>query len=526
MRFLLAVLALAAPLAAQNCTFTVTPTTFNVPAPASTGNTVTVTISPSNCNQGWVTNSVVPWITFTSASLNGSGTAVFSVDANVAGVPRQGTVTVAGQSILVNQAAASCSFGMTPATQNLPAAGGSGSVAVTANCAWNLSTNIGNWVNFSSGNTSGTSSTTVNFTAGGNGCAGGRSGNLFLSGSGLTNPVVTAITQDGSPANFSISGSTATVPAAASDGRFTVTTGVGCGWGSSSNVNWVHITGGAGGSGNGAVGYHVDANPSDARTGVITVGSGPTQFAYTITQQASGPPAPVIVSVNNAANYSTGSVSPGEIITIFGQNLGPAAAVPLQLSNGALTTNLAGTQVLFDGVAAPMIFTFQSQVSAVAPYGLSGKPSTQVQLKYNGVISSGVTIPVQPSTPAVFSLDSTGLGPGAILNQDYSINSVALPAARGSIVSIYCTGGGTTNPATADGVVVGLPLPQLTLTATVSIGGVEAPVQYAGGVPGSVAGLTQINAQIPASLAPGNGIPIVIKIGGVSSSNGVTISVN
>src|SRR5262249_43349562 len=132
----------------------------------------------------------------------------------------------------------------------------------------------------------------------------------------------------------------------------------------------------------------------------------------------------------------------------------------------------------------------------------------------------------QASTPAIFTLDSTGLGPGAILNQDYSINSNALPAPRGSVVSIYCTGGGATNPAIADGAVVSTPLPQLTLPVSVTINGVDAPVQYAGGVPGSVAGLTQINAQIPQSLTPGNGIPIVIKIGGVSSSNGVTISVN
>jgi uncharacterized protein (TIGR03437 family) len=349
---------------------------------------------------------------------------------------------------------------------------------------------------------------------------------LYLVGSGLANSLTSAITQDGSPSNFSISGTSATVPATANDGRFTITTGTGCGWGASSNVSWLHVTGGASGAGNGAVGYHVDANPSDTRTGVITVFSGSSQFTYTVTQQAAGPAAPVILSVNNAANYATGAISPGEIVTLFGQNLGPTPAVPLQVANNAVTTSLAGTQVLFDGVAAPIIFTYQNQVSAVAPYGLAGKSSTQVQLKYNNAVSSAVTVPVQASTPAIFSLDSTGLGPGAILNQDYSINSTAKPAARGSYVHIYCTGGGTTNPATADGAVVGTPLPWLTLPYSVTIGGMDAPVLYAGGVPGSVAGLTQIDAQVPQSLAPGNGLPIIIKVGDVVSTNGVTVSVN
>jgi uncharacterized protein (TIGR03437 family) len=468
----------------------------------------------------------VPWIKITSASLIGSGTVVFSVDVNAAGIPRVGTLTVAGQTVNVTQGAFPCSFAMSPNTQNFPAAGGSGAVSVSANCSWQVSTNAGQWVTVPYDGSFGSTNATVSFSVGPNSCLGGRSGTLYLVGSGLANSLTSAITQDGSPSNFSISGTSATVPGTANDGRFTITTGTGCGWGASSNVSWLHVTGGASSSGNGAVGYHVDANPSDTRIGIITVSSGSSQFTYTVTQQGAGPAAPVILSVNNAANYATGAISPGEIVTLFGQNMGPAPAVPLQVANNAVTTSLAGTQVLFDGVAAPIIFTYQNQVSTVAPYGLAGKSTTQVQLKYNNAVSSAVTVPVQASTPAIFSLDSTGLGPGAILNQDYTINSTAKPAARGTVVYIYCTGGGTTNPATADGAVVGTPLPWLTLPYSVTIGGIDAPVVYAGGVPGSVAGLTQINAQIPQSLAPGNGLPIVIKIGDVVSTNGVTISVN
>src|SRR5215813_12615053 len=172
MRLLLAAFALAVPLAAQNCSFTITPTSFSVPAAASTGNTITITISPSNCNQDWVATSSVSWMLFTSQTYNGSGTAVFSVDANACGVSRVGTISVAGQTITVTQAAASCRFAITPSTQNLPVAGGSGSVAVAANCAWSVSTNVGQWLSIPFNNSNGTTDAPVPFTVGANSCLG------------------------------------------------------------------------------------------------------------------------------------------------------------------------------------------------------------------------------------------------------------------------------------------------------------------------------------------------------------------
>jgi uncharacterized protein (TIGR03437 family) len=136
-----------------------------------------------------------------------------------------------------------------------------------------------------------------------------------------------------------------------------------------------------------------------------------------------------------------------------------------------------------------------------------------------------MTVTVQDSHPAIFTLDASGLGGGAILNQDNSVNSIALPAARGSVVAIYCTGGGTMNPAVIDGSVVGATLPHLTLPVSVTIGGIDAKVEYAGGVPQSIAGLVQINVDVPANIATGSKVPIVVKVGAVTSSAGVTIAV-
>src|ERR1019366_9246310 len=108
---------------------------------------------------------------------------------------------------------------------------------------------------------------------------------------------------------------------------------------------------------------------------------------------------------------------------------------------------------LFDGVAAPMTYTQNIQVNAVVPYRVAGKTSTQVQVQYQGVVSNALTVPVHAATPAIFSLDSTGVGPGAILNQHSCNNPTGNPAPQSSVIALYCTGGGVTSPASADGAV-------------------------------------------------------------------------
>jgi uncharacterized protein (TIGR03437 family) len=136
-----------------------------------------------------------------------------------------------------------------------------------------------------------------------------------------------------------------------------------------------------------------------------------------------------------------------------------------------------------------------------------------------------MSMPVQASTPGIFTIDASGLGSGAILNQDYQVNAPATAAVRGQVIMIYCTGGGVTNPPSVDGSVTGLPLPNLTLPVTVTIGGLNADVGYKGGAPTTVAGLTQINAVVPSGVTPGPAVPVLVTIGGVQSQPGVTVSV-
>ena len=123
-----------------------------------------------------------------------------------------------------------------------------------------------------------------------------------------------------------------------------------------------------------------------------------------------------------------------------------------------------------------------------------------------------------------------GPGNGAILNQNNSLNGKANRAARGSIVQIFLTGGGVTGPASTDGWVttqIGGQWPLLvTQPVTVTIGGVASDrITYAGGAPGAVAGLIQIDAAVPETVTPGDTLPLVIGIGTAQSQSGVTIAV-
>jgi len=164
-------------------------------------------------------------------------------------------------------------------------------------------------------------------------------------------------------------------------------------------------------------------------------------------------------------------------------------------------------------------------MSAIVPYNVAGKASTQMQVEYLGMLSDPVTVPVAAAVPGLFTKDFSGTGQGAIVNQEGSLNSAANPAARGSIVSLYATGEGETNPSGIDGMLGGDKPPKPRLPVTATIGGVSAEVTYAGGANGLVAGAMQINVRIPTGIAPGSAVSVQMTVGNTSSQAGVTLAV-
>ena len=236
--------------------------------------------------------------------------------------------------------------------------------------------------------------------------------------------------------------------------------------------------------------------------------------------------APVLTSagIANGASFASGAVAPGEIVTIYGTGIGPSTLATLTLDSlGKVGSTLAGTTVSFNGRPAPLLYVSSSQLSAIVPYGLSG--ASQLQVTYNGVASNTVTVPVVDASPALFTLNAAGTGQAAVLNQDGTVNSAINAAAQGSVVVLYGTGEGETDPTGVDGQFATTVYPKPVLPVTVTVDGKAAAVLYAGAAPGQVAGLFQLNIKLPDGVSSG-AVPVVVTVGLRSSvASGVTIAV-
>ena len=136
-----------------------------------------------------------------------------------------------------------------------------------------------------------------------------------------------------------------------------------------------------------------------------------------------------------------------------------------------------------------------------------------------GVVASAV-LSVASAVPGIFVSSGTQ---AAAINEDGSLNGADQPAPVGSIVSLFLTGAGLTDPLIDDGVPPGLPLPQLALPVTVQVGGATAEVLYAGSVLG-LPGLAQVNIRVPAAAAS-DAVPVQVTVGGNSRNQAVTIAI-
>ena len=232
-----------------------------------------------------------------------------------------------------------------------------------------------------------------------------------------------------------------------------------------------------------------------------------------VSVQQSGPvtqlwPAGVL----NAATLLAGAIAPGEIITLMGAGIG---ATPAQ----------ADVHLLFEGLPAPILYAGPNQINAVVPYGVSGTDSAHLQLTTGGQDIARFDLLVVEASPGIFTLDASGIGPGAILNQDLTVNTPSNPAEPGSLITLFAHGAGQTNPPGIDGQISESILPEPLLPVSAQIAGLDAPVQYAGAAPGMIAGVLQVNCLVPLSAPPGYSVPIVLAVGQTASQNGVTLAI-
>jgi uncharacterized protein (TIGR03437 family) len=263
---------------------------------------------------------------------------------------------------------------------------------------------------------------------------------------------------------------------------------------------------------------------------VTTAANGNTTLTLPVTFTLTSAGFPVITTVVNAASYAAGPVAAGEIVTLGGLSLGPDTPATTTLdASGKVSTALGGVQVLFNGYPAPLTYVSAGQINAVVPYEVVGQQSVQVAVRTRSVTSVPFPLTQTGSAPGVFTLNASGTGPGAILNQDNSVNSPLNPARKGSVVALFVTGEGQTSPPGTTGKVTSVsPTPPITpqpvLPVIVTIAGQTLTPSFTGEAPGFVAGVMQLNVQIPSSVGSGE-LPIDVSIGGNHSQSGVTVSV-
>jgi uncharacterized protein (TIGR03437 family) len=231
-------------------------------------------------------------------------------------------------------------------------------------------------------------------------------------------------------------------------------------------------------------------------------------------------------ALTNGATNQLGAISPGEVVVIYGSGLGPSQLATYQPGpNGTVPNSVAGTSVFFNGSPAPVLYASATQVGVIVPYGISGSLA-QVYVQYQSQTSAPLNLSVATLTPAVFTLDASGSGQAAAINNsDGSINGAAKPVKAGDWVQLYITGVGQTNPPGVDGSVNTVPLPQVQATVTATVGGQPASVNFAGGAPGLVAGVIQVNVQVPSGITAGAAVPVVVTLGTSNTQSGVTIAV-
>jgi len=225
----------------------------------------------------------------------------------------------------------------------------------------------------------------------------------------------------------------------------------------------------------------------------------------------------LVAQVNADTFAPSDHVAPGEVVSLLGTGLGPfhGISVPPD-ATGKYPTEVAGVQVTFDGIAAPLLYVGTHEINAVIPFEVSGKRSTLLRVTYGSKTTPPLKLIVVPAYPEIVSVPVAAppvypARNAVVRNEDGSANSVTNPAKLGSNVTFWVNGAGLFTSTLADGVVVQPPLPAPVLPVTVLFGN-ELISATVGAAPDQVAGLLQVTATLPSQL-PASGSTLQVQVG-------------
>ncbi len=195
------------------------------------------------------------------------------------------------------------------------------------------------------------------------------------------------------------------------------------------------------------------------------------------------------------------TVAPNEIVSLYLTNFSCATAPVVSIN---------GTAVSWSSYAPGQI-NYLVPANITSPAALTVACNGTTAWTFNGLSTAAVV-------PGIFTLTGTGQGQAAVINSDGTTNSSTNPATRGSWLSVYGTGFGVFNAAGTNG------LKTVAGTVTATIGGLDATVLYAGNTPGATDGLQQFNLRIPAGVAAGTAVPVVLTVNGTPTQSTATVS--
>jgi uncharacterized protein (TIGR03437 family) len=225
----------------------------------------------------------------------------------------------------------------------------------------------------------------------------------------------------------------------------------------------------------------------------------------------------------SAASYAPNQpLAPGSFAAIFGSNLSSGLSVSTQLP---LNVQLGGTSVLLAGEQVPLLFASNQQVNVVLPYDLPVNSTQQLIVTMGTAISIPQPVVIASAQPAVFSQD--GSGSGAAIIAAYQPDGTPLPAdspiTAGDVITIYASGlGAVSPPVPAGSPAPASPLSMTTNPITVTVGGMQAQVLFAGLAP-MFAQLYQVNFIVPTGVPPGNAVLLLSASGQQSAPVTITL---
>ncbi len=198
--------------------------------------------------------------------------------------------------------------------------------------------------------------------------------------------------------------------------------------------------------------------------------------------------------------YLAPQIAPGQVIRLEGRGIGPATLADAKAAPGSVQSTIAGVEVKFNGVPAPLVSVHANEIVCFAPFELDGLSSASIQVEYAGQASNVFPILVVPQNIDVI----------AVANQDGSLNSESNPAAPGTVVGLYITGAGQTNPPSADGAVYTTPYVTPNQFPQIFVNGFAEKPVFVGASVGMAAGILQVNLFVP---DPGAGAFDAVSLG-------------